>query len=203
MVLDAEQIEKWEHGTQVSGDPRGPWSQTASGLKFHPLDPDPEHISLEDIAHQLSMVNRFGGATRFPYSVAQHSLLVAALADHLFPGDVYLRRWALMHDAPEYVLGDMVRPVKVLLPDYVALEIQLMWAITAKFDLGPLSFEMQMRLKALDNTACVIEKQHLLNYSVEWQDMPPYMPGYEDYVLERTWRSVRTEYMNALNAEFS
>lgn len=210
MVLDAEQIDGWEHGTQVSGHPRGPWSQTASGAKYHPLDPAIENITLEDIAHQLSMVNRFSGATRFPYSVAQHSLLCAAVADHLFGGDVLLRkcvlpdmrRWALLHDAPEYVLGDMVRPVKVLLPEYSAMEDRLMAAIAARFGLPQLRPAQVAALKKIDNIACVIEKTHLLDNSAEWPGMPPYLPGFHRFVVERNWRDVRTDYTNALNAEF-
>lgn len=202
MVLDAEQIDRWEHGTQVAGNPRGTWSQTHSGCKYYPLDPDPDLINLIDIAHQLSLVNRFCGATMYPYSVAQHSLLCAALSQHMFPGDTALRKWALLHDAPEYVLGDMVRPVKVQLPEYRRMEQRLMEVIATKFALSPLTPTGDAALKRIDNTACVIEKEALLPFSDQWFDMPPPLEGFAGYVAERSWREVRNEFLRELIKEF-
>jgi hypothetical protein len=203
MGLDAEQIDNWEHGTQIHGHERGSWSQTHSGRKFHPLDPDPEQIVLEDIAHQLSLVNRFGGATVYPYSVAQHSLLCEALARNIFPGRRNLKRWALLHDAPEYVLGDMVRPVKVQLPSYGEMEDRLMSVVATRFQLDPLENTDAADLKYIDNLACVIEKHYLLPNSLEWYGMPTFVPGYGFYVQEREWRLVRSDFRYALGREFA
>ena len=85
------------------------------------LDPDPADISLFDIAHNLSHLCRFNGATKYRYSVAQHSLFVSRLVSpqHALQ--------ALMHDATEAYLGDVVKPLKELLPDYQTLEDR-MWA---------------------------------------------------------------------------
>lgn len=86
-------------------DPKG-WIQTFTGVQFWPLDPRSEDVRIEDIAHALSNICRFGGHSREFYSVAQHSVLVSTYvpAEH--------RLVALMHDAPEAYLGDMVRPMK-------------------------------------------------------------------------------------------
>lgn len=203
MVLDKEQIENWVGGTQVGGHPRGPWSQTVSGLKFHPQDPDPDNIRLYDIAHQLALVNRFGGATKYPYSVAQHTLLCAALAKRLHPGDHEMYRWALLHDASEYVLGDMVRPVKVLLPEYREIEDRLMGLIATRFGLAPLTPTGHHALKHIDNTACMIEKAALLPYSVTWQAMPPALPGYDAYVQETSWLHISSQLLMKLVEEFN
>lgn len=82
------------------------WIETFSGKKFWPLEPEAEHVRLEDLAHALATTNRFGGHALDPISVAQHCLAVADLA---YPA---LRLAALLHDAEEAYLGDHVRPVK-------------------------------------------------------------------------------------------
>jgi hypothetical protein len=202
MGLYIEQIENWDQGTQMFGHPRGPWSQTVSGHKYHPQNPDPAAIKLYDIAHQLSLVNRFGGATKHPYSVAQHTLLVHALVKHLFPGSLRRSRWALLHDAAEYVLGDMVRPVKTQLASYRAFEDLLMACIIAKYNLEPLSPHEKADLKYADNLACVIEKVHLLPNACYWPGMPTYIDGFEHYTRERDWRDVRFDLQLALTTEF-
>lgn len=84
----------------------GDWMQTASGRRFYPLDPRPEEVFIEDIAHHLAAINRFNGATHVPYSVAQHSVLVSQVC----PGAYAL--WGLLHDAAEAYLGDIIRPIK-------------------------------------------------------------------------------------------
>lgn len=84
----------------------GDWMQCASGRKFWPLDPRPEEVFIDDIAHHLAAINRFNGATRVPYSVAQHSVLVSEIC----PGAYSL--WGLLHDAAEAYMSDIIRPVK-------------------------------------------------------------------------------------------
>ena len=107
------------------------WIITATGKQFWPLDPRPEDIDIRDIAHALSLVNRYGGHTPTPYSVAEHSLYVAeyVAARHGRP----LR--ALLHDASEAYLGDMVRPVKHQLPEFQAAEDRLQAVIEERFGL--------------------------------------------------------------------
>ncbi|GAB4268538.1 MAG: HD family hydrolase [Pararhodobacter sp.] len=110
-----------------------------SGRRLDLLDPTPVDIELEDIAHGLAFVARWNGQTTgdFPFSVAEHSLLVEALLCTLEP--VLDPRWrlaALLHDAPEYVIGDMISPVKAAVgPEYGALDQRLMAAIHIRFGL--------------------------------------------------------------------
>jgi hypothetical protein len=94
----------------------GPWFLTASGRQFFPADPQPEDVCVQDIAHALSHVCRFGGHCRSLYVVAQHAVLVSRL---VAPEHALL---ALHHDDSEAYLGDMIRPLKMLMPDYKRVE---------------------------------------------------------------------------------
>jgi hypothetical protein len=85
------------------------WILTYTGKRFSLADPHPEQVDINDIAHALSLVNRWGGHTRMPYSVAAHSVMVADLVAKIAP-DLALA--ALLHDAPEAYLGDVCRPLK-------------------------------------------------------------------------------------------
>lgn len=110
---------------------RGDWLVTRSGRKLYPLDPNPADICIKDIAWTLSKACRYAGHVLCEgiYSVAQHSVL----ASYLVPAPLALT--ALLHDASEYVLCDIIKPVKVDLPDYVALEVVWERAIAAQFSL--------------------------------------------------------------------
>lgn len=109
----------------------GQWMQTASGRKFWPMDPRPEDVFIEDIAHALSMMCRFGGHCLEFYSVAQHSVLISR---HL-PAPYKL--WGLLHDASEAYVVDLPRPLKASLPDYKVAENLVMSAIAERFGLCP------------------------------------------------------------------
>ena len=104
---------------------------TASGLKYVFADPDPMTINIEDIAHQLALTNRWGGCTRLPFSVAQHSCLVAEMVN-----DPEMKKVALMHDATEAYVGDMPRPLKRLNPEYRGFEAKAWKAIVKRFKLS-------------------------------------------------------------------
>ena len=110
-----------------------------SGRRLDLLDPTPMDIEIEDIAHGLAFVARWNGQTvgDWPYSVAEHSLLVEALFGRMNPGAP--AKWklaALLHDAPEYVIGDMISPVKAAVgPGYGALDERLAAAIHIRFGL--------------------------------------------------------------------
>lgn len=95
---------------------RGPWFLTASGRQFFLADPRPEDVCIEDIAHALSNICRFGGHCRIFYSVAQHAVLVSRL---VAPKHAYL---GLHHDDAEAYTGDMIRPLKKLLRDFRHVE---------------------------------------------------------------------------------
>ncbi len=115
------------------------WQRMLSGRRLDLLDPSPFDIEIEDIAHGLARVARWNGQTTgpHPFSVAQHSLLVEAIAQHRHAD---LPRAAgltiLLHDAAEYVIGDMISPFKAVLGDtYKAVEARILAAVRLRFGL--------------------------------------------------------------------
>jgi 5'-deoxynucleotidase YfbR-like HD superfamily hydrolase len=115
------------------------WQRMLSGRRLDLLDPSPLDIEIEDIAHGLARVARWNGQTvgTHAFSVAQHSLLVEEICRKLAPEwDKKRRLLALLHDAPEYVIGDMISPFKAALGlDYKAFEAKLEAAIHLRFGL--------------------------------------------------------------------
>lgn len=103
---------------------------TFTGVHFDLEEPTPEMVHIGDIAHHLAYQCRWVGATHVFWSIAQHSVLVAAIVpDHL-------KRWALMHDAAEAYIGDITRPLKTLLPGVREIESRIMHVIAEKFSLA-------------------------------------------------------------------
>lgn len=131
---------------------QGDWFLTYTGRQFYPIDPHPEDVCIEDISHALSMVCRFGGHVRTFYSVAQHSVIVS----HLCPHSAFQ---ALMHDATEAYVGDMVRPLKRQLSAYRLVEAGVWCAICGHFNIP---VEMAPEIKAADNVALMTERRDLL-----------------------------------------
>src|SRR5690349_13122672 len=123
-----------------SAPPRA-WQRMLSGRRLDLLDPSPLDIEIEDIAHGLARVARWNGQTvgTHAFSVAQHSLIVEEIVRKLAPEwDKKRRLAALLHDAPEYVIGDMISPFKAALGfDYKAFEAKLEAAIHLRFGLPP------------------------------------------------------------------
>ena len=117
------------------------WQRMLSGRRLDLLDPSPLDIEIEDIAHGLARVARWNGQTKgeHAFSVAQHCVLVERLAGELRPRLAReARLMALLHDAPEYVIGDLISPFKVAIGiDYKALELKLQSAIHLRFGLAP------------------------------------------------------------------
>lgn len=117
------------------------WQRMLSGRRLDLLDPSPLDIEIGDIAHGLARVARWNGQTTGAniFSVAQHSLLVELVSRKIMPN--LDRRWrlaVLLHDAPEYVIGDLISPFKaVLRADYKAVENRLLHAISLRFGLPP------------------------------------------------------------------
>lgn len=137
---------------------RGDWMQTHSGLRFYPLDPRPEDIRIEDIAHALPMICRFNGHCSRFYSVAEHSLLVAAQVNILYPESAL---YALLHDASEAYLCDVPRPLKrtPAMVSYRAMERAVEAAIAERFGLGPM---MPLIVKTCDERALMTERRDLV-----------------------------------------
>jgi hypothetical protein len=107
----------------------GDWMQTYTGRAFWPLAPQADDIDPADIAHALSMLCRYGGHVERFYSVAEHCVLMS----YAVPPGYAL--WALLHDATEAYMGDMVRPLKRSMPEYQAAEARLSAVICDRFGL--------------------------------------------------------------------
>lgn len=147
---------------------KGDWIQTYTQRQFWPLDPRPEDVALEDIAHALALTCRFGGHCNTFYSVAQHSVFVSELVR------VSESLVGLLHDAPEAYLGDIVRPLKISLPDFNAIEEGVKKAVFQHFGIGDYDGG---ELKRADNVALFTEFRDLMGKPPEiWKDAAQYFP---------------------------
>ncbi len=154
---------------RLAAPPRA-WQRMLSGRRLDLLDPSPLDIEIEDIAHGLARVARWNGQTCGPhiFSVAQHCLLVDAIARTHSPRlDRALRRAILLHDAPEYVIGDMISPFKAVIGDaYKAVEQRLLGAIHLRFGLPPQLAAATVRMiKTADQGAAYLEATRLAGFT--------------------------------------
>jgi hypothetical protein len=131
----------------------GGWIETYTGRQFWPLDPRVEDIDIEDIAHALAMKCRYGGHTKWFYSVAQHSVLVA---ENVAPEN---RLAALLHDASEAYLADVPRPVKPYLEGYGKIEAAIDTVIAEKFGVV---FPWAEEIKTVDHRILADERAALM-----------------------------------------
>ena len=145
------------------------WQRMLSGRRLDLLDPSPLDIEIADIAHGLARVARWNGQTHGPniFSVAQHTLLVEAVLRRQVPrADDRVRLAALLHDAPEYVIGDMISPFKVVIGGaYKVVEHRLLAAIHIRFGLPPVLAEaITKQIKAADRGAAFLEATRLAGF---------------------------------------
>jgi len=162
----------------ASVDRIGDWMQTYTGRMFWPMDPRPEEICIEDIAHSLSMQCRYAGHCIEFYSVAEHCCLLFDCAPPQF------KKWALLHDASEAYLCDVPRPLKPFLTNYKEAEQKVMEAVRLKFKLPPEPSEV----KELDNRILADELvQNMRPPPQPWNVGPPL------YVSLQLWSPVRAE----------
>jgi uncharacterized protein len=131
----------------------GDWMNTITGRTFWPIDPRPEDVCIEDIAHALSMMCRFNGHIPNFYSVAEHSVLVSRHCDQK---DAL---YGLLHDAPEAYIADIVRPAKRFIKGYAHVENNIMTAIALHFGL-PL--QPPSSVKTADNAILLDEAAELV-----------------------------------------
>lgn len=143
-----------------------------SGRRLDLLDPSPFDIEIEDIAHGLARVARWNGQTHgdHAFSVAQHCMLVEDFVAQFKPG--IAQRWrlaALLHDAPEYVVGDLISPFKAAVGlDYKSLENKLLAAIHVRFGLpAQLPEDVTGLIKRADRAAAFFEATQLAGFSTE------------------------------------
>lgn len=141
----------------------GDWFVTFTGKQFFPLDPRPEDVDIEDIAHALSMTCRFGGHCREFYSVAQHSVHVAQWLEERGADSRFVLQ-GLIHDATEAYLGDMIRPLKISIPQYQEIEAHLDKVIHLALEI-PVPDELtQEFIKTADNTLLMTERRDFVNH---------------------------------------
>lgn len=146
------------------------WQLMLSGRRLDLLDPSPLDIEIEDIAHGLARLARWNGQTlgEHAFSVAQHSLIVEDLVAILRPGlGPKERLTALLHDAPEYVIGDMISPFKAALGlDYRAFEDRLEAAIHIRFALpAKTPAALKAVIKEADIICAYFEARRLAGFS--------------------------------------
>jgi hypothetical protein len=146
------------------------WQRMLSGRRLDLLDPSPLDVEISDIAHGLARVARWNGQTigAHAFSVAQHSLLVEQIFSHLHPrvsDDDRLA--ALLHDAPEYVIGDMISPFKAIVGgDYRSVEKRLEEAVHLRFSLPPsISSGLKAQIKKADGISAFFEATLLAGFS--------------------------------------
>jgi hypothetical protein len=166
---------------------------TYSGIAFDLRDPRPAMVRLDDIVHSLSLMNRFNGAALFPYSVAQHSLHVAALV----PAE--LRLEGLLHDAAEAYIGDMVSPLKQVMPEYKAVEARIHRVVALTFGLR---YPDPPEIKKADLAVLAAEREQVLQ--------PSYGPWFKDFpeparidIKPRDWQEVKASFGAALRSELA
>ena len=147
------------------------WQRMLSGRRLDLIDPSPLDVEIADIAHGLARVARWNGQTKGPeiFSVAQHSLLVEALfSSGSRDPSGKARLAALLHDAPEYVIGDMISPFKAAIGgDYKRVEAGLQRAIHLRFGLpAELTPDLAGRIKLADRAAAYVEATRLAGFTV-------------------------------------
>ena len=170
----------------------GGWIQTYSGQAFWPLDPRPEEIHIQDIAHALSLISRYCGHCRVFYPVAQHVVLVA----HTVPRPLALE--GLMHDASEAYISDIPTPVKACLPDYQRTEVILEETIAKKYNLiWPWPTEVKLADHIIFKTECRDILPHPLNVDAFISEDVPIL---DNKIIP--WSSDKAEFMFQLHFDY-
>jgi uncharacterized protein len=150
--------------------PHRAWQRMLSGRRLDLIDPSPLDVEIADIAHGLARVARWNGQTKGPeiFSVAQHSLLVEALFAARNVASPQARLAALLHDAPEYVIGDMISPFKAAVGgDYKLVEARLKRAVLIRFGLtAEPAEELERRIKVADRASAYLEATALAGFSI-------------------------------------
>lgn len=172
-----------------------------SGRRLDLLDPSPLDVEIEDIAHGLARVARWNGQTRGAhiFSVAQHTLLVEAIARAKSSLDRSLRLAILLHDAPEYVIGDMITPFKSVIGDsYREVERRLLRAIHMRFGLpDDLPDETVQLIKSADRRAAYLEATRLAGFNTaearKFFGAPPNVPASLERDYLTPWPAQKAE----------
>ncbi len=172
---------------------RGSLMQLGEGRVFYPLDPRAEEVNIKDIARSLSRIIRFNGHSDLPVSVAQHSVQCLYLAQML-GYNAEVQRYMLLHDAAESYIGDMIRPLKVNMPDFCEAERKVWKVIVEALNIAGVPNRI---VNNIDNIACAWEKRDMFKSAMPWTGMP----DIEEYDLApmHPWSSIAAEriFLNA------
>lgn len=161
------------------------WIQTASGQQFWPLNPRPDEIHIEDIAHSLARICRYTGHTKFTYSVAQHSVIGSYHCDN--------PKWFLLHDASEAYFADIARPVKKFLAQWIdPIEDRLLRCVADRFGL---SWPMPSCVKHTDLVMLATERRDLMPNSPRlWQSILGIRP-LDEPIVEWTANEAKEKFL--------
>jgi 5'-deoxynucleotidase YfbR-like HD superfamily hydrolase len=186
------------------------WQRMLSGRRLDLLDPSPLDVEIADIAHGLARVARWNGQTSGShiFSVAQHTLLVEAIARRRTSLDARAQLAILLHDAPEYVIGDMITPFKSVIGEsYKAVEHRLLAAIHLRFGLpAPLPAELTRLIKSSDRAAAYLEATRLAGFSESeakrfFGAPPEVSAGFErDYLTPWAAKDAEARYLKRFDA---
>ena len=193
---------------RASLSPRA-WQRMLSGRRLDLLDPSPFDIEIADIAHGLARVARWNGQTKGSqiFSVAQHSLLVEAFVRHLVPvmSPVGLMA-ALLHDAPEYVVGDMISPFKAVIGnDYKAIEERILRAVHLRFGIpNPSSQAVRKQIKLADKASAAVEAVQLAGFEIAEAEKifgrAPPLPGLAALVAPQSNEAAQAGFLKRFHA---
>ena len=184
------------------------WQRMLSGRRLEILNPSPLDIEIEDIAHGLSFLARWNGQTigDYPFSVAQHSLLVENIFSSQFPKmDNQSKLFALLHDSAEYVISDMISPLKTHLGmTYETLDEKLTMAICIRFNIPTTKIKIiKKQVKLADKMAAWLEAIQLAGFSKIEADKlfgkQVIVEGFENYLSPATPFFVRKKFVNRFN----
>ena len=184
------------------------WQRMLSGRRLEILDPSPLDVEIEDIAHGLSFLARWNGQTigEYPFSVAQHSLLVENIFAKQFPQlDNPSKLFAFLLDSAEYVIGDMISPLKSHLGvTYEELDEKLTRAICIRFNIPTKKIKIiKRRVKLADKKAAWLEAIHLAGFSKQEADRifgkHEEIKGYENSLLPQPPFFIRKKFVNRFN----
>jgi uncharacterized protein len=193
------------------GAPRRAWQRMLSGRRLDLLDPSPLDVEIEDVAHGLARVARWNGQTvgDHAFSVAQHSLLVERILCLQNEGATSRDRLAtLLHDAPEYVIGDIISPFKAVIDEaYREIEDRLHQAVRLRFGLPvALPIAVRQRIKKADQAAAYFEALTLAGFSeteaVRFFGRPGGVRADKVAVLLQPWptRQAETRFLKAFRS---
>lgn len=173
---------------------KGPWSITYTGRRFWPADPRPEDVCIEDIAHSLATTNRYNGHLPFPYSVAEHSMLVARHC----PAPAQLH--GLLHDAAEAYVGDMISPVKGLVHAFQLMESRVWAAIAERFDLA---HELPPVVKEMDRRAVATEFGQLHPHADQQWRLSATAEPLDELIQPMHWQEAEERFLELFHALYA